>query len=127
MLAQTLAPLADAGANLQVIWPTTSVEGGDEVFPVTEIARRTPRARVVSWNRPPALLVTGDNQPAVATRWRAPIADQGSTFLSGRAGCRRPLLAVFGFGSDDDASRAWRSSRRRVAGAFFRACERFSR
>src|SRR6266498_1733142 len=73
MLAQTLEPLANAGANLQVI---------------------------MAYH-------IGDNQPALGHSLARAIADQGINihFLVAQVVGGR-YSAVFGFGTDDDASHA---------------------
>ena len=109
MLAQTLEPLANAGTNLQVIMAYHIGEkAAIEVFPVTaNRAMNAARQGGLSESGPPALLVTGDNQPALGHSMARAIADQGINihFLVAQVVGGR-YSAVFGFGTDDDASRA---------------------
>ncbi len=109
MLAQTLEPLANAGANLQVIMSYHIGEkAAIEVFPVAgNRAMNAARQGGLAESGPPAVLVTGDNRPALAHSMARAIADQGINihFLVAQVIGGR-YTAVFGFGTDDDASRA---------------------
>jgi hypothetical protein len=109
MLAATLEPLASAGANLQVIMGYHIGEkAAIEVFPVAgNRAMNAARQGGLAESGPPALLVTGNNQPAVGHSMARAIADQGINihFLVAQVVGER-YSAVFGFGSEDDASRA---------------------
>jgi hypothetical protein len=109
MLAQTLQPLANAGTNLQVIMAYhIGGKAAIEVFPVTgNRAMNAARQSGLAESGPPALLVSGDNQPALGHSMARAIADQGINihFLVAQVVGGR-YSAVFGFGSDEDASRA---------------------
>jgi hypothetical protein len=109
MLAATLAPLAEAGASLQVVM---GYHIGDmaaiEVFPVTgsKATAAAPRGGLAP-SGPPALLVNGDDRPALGYELARGIADAGINihFLVAQVVGGR-YSAVIGFGSDDDATRA---------------------
>jgi hypothetical protein len=109
MLARTLDPLADAGANLQVVMAYhIGDQAAIEIFPVTG-SRATKAAREggLSESGPPALIVNGDNRPGLARDIARAIAEEGINihFVIAQVIARR-YSAVFGFGSDDDATRA---------------------
>ncbi len=109
-LAQTLEPLAEAGANLQVVM-SYAMGGGKaaiEVFPVTgNRATNAARQGGLSESGPPAIAVNGDNRPALARDISRALADEGINihFLVAQVIANR-YAAVFGFGSDDHATRA---------------------
>jgi hypothetical protein len=93
MLAQTLEPLAKAGANLQVVMGYHI--GGKvaiEVFPVAgQKAAAAARQAGLGESGPPALLVNGNNRPrlahamaqAIAAAWIAELVD---ALVSGASG-----------------------------------------
>ncbi len=109
MLAATLEPLAKAGTNLQVVM---GYHIGDmaaiEVFPVTgKKATAAAEQGGLAASGPPALLVNGDDRPALGHALARGIADAGINihFLVAQVIGGR-YSAVFGFGSDEDAERA---------------------
>lgn len=109
MLAQTLDPLADAGANLQVVM---AYRIGDraaiELFPITgNRAANAARQGGLTESGPPSIVVNGDNRPGLARDISRAIADEGINihFVVAQVIANR-YAAVFGFGSDDDATRA---------------------
>jgi hypothetical protein len=111
-LAQALAPLAEGGADLQVVmgyrYPGPSTKAAVEVYPVvgkklTEAARRAGLAP----SSIPALLVEGDNKSGLGHAFSRAIADAGinMTFLVAQVLGRR-YSAVVGFDTEADASAA---------------------
>ena len=112
MLAQTLEPLAKAGADLHVVmayrYPGDETKAAIELYPV---AGKKPTAAAkgagLSASSLPTLLVEGDNKPGLAHRIAQAIADAGvdlSFFVAQAVG--RRYTAVIGFETDADAKKA---------------------
>src|SRR5438128_10785171 len=123
-LADTLEPLSNAGTNLQVVM---GYHIGDmaaiEVFPVSGTrAANAARQGGLSESGPPSLRVAGEDRPGLLHAMSRALADEGINihFLVAQVVAGR-YSAVFGFGSDDDATRAMKiinaagAYRRRVA------------
>ncbi len=114
-LADTLAPLASAGANLRVVMayalPGESKRSAIEVFPVTGTkAREAASGAGLSAAAIPCLLVEGDDRPGLGAKMARAVADQGinvSFLMAETVG--RKFSAVFGFGSDGEAAKAARA------------------
>jgi hypothetical protein len=111
-LAESLAPLADGGVNVQILMayriPGGAGRGAVELFPVT--GRRATAAAErggFSASSIPALLVDGDDSPGLGARLSRAIADTGINldFVVAQVIARR-YSAVFGFGDDESARRA---------------------
>lgn len=111
-LAEALAPLADGGADLQVVmgyrYPGPSTRAAVEIYPVagkklTDAARRAG----LSPSEIPALLVEGDNRGGLGHAFSTAIADAGinMNFLVAQVLGRR-YSAVIGFDSEADAGAA---------------------
>ena len=108
-MAETLEPLSNAGTNLQIVM---GYHIGDmaaiEVFPVSGTrAVNAARQGGLSESGPPSLLVAGENRPGLLHSMSRALADEGINihFLVAQVVAGR-YSAVFGFGSDDDATRA---------------------
>lgn len=112
LLAQTLEPLAKAGADLGVVMgyrlPGDGAKAVIEVYPVsgkkvTEAATETGLAG----SSIPTLLVEGNNNPGLAHKIAQTIADAGTdvSFFVAQAIGRR-YSAVIGFANEDDAKKA---------------------
>lgn len=112
LLAQTLEPLAKAGADLGVVMgyrlPGNGAKAAIEVYPVsgkkvTAAAAETGLAATSI----PTLLVEGDNKPGLAHKIAQTIADAGGdlTFFVAQTMGRR-YSAVIGFATEDDAKKA---------------------
>jgi hypothetical protein len=111
-LAQTLEPLAKAGADLRVVmgyrYPGNEAKAAMEIYPVAG-KKVTAAAEGVGLaaSSIPTLLVEGDNKPGLAHRIAQAFADAGvdlSFFVAHAVGKR--YVAVIGFGSDADAEKA---------------------
>jgi hypothetical protein len=112
LLAQTLDPLAKAGADLGVVMgyrlPGNEAKAAVEIYPVsgkkiTAAATETGLAASAI----PTLLVEGDNKPGMAHKMAQTIAEAGinlSFFVAQAVG--RKYSAVIGFANDADAKRA---------------------
>jgi len=109
MLAQTLEPLAKAGANLQVVMGYhAGTRAIIELLPVTgKKATAAAQQAGLAASGPPSLLVQGDNRPGLGHALARALGDAGIniSFLVAQVIGNR-YSAVFGFGSDDDATRA---------------------
>jgi hypothetical protein len=111
LLAQTLEPLAKAGADLGVVMAYRlpgEAKAAIEIYPVsgkklTAAATGTGLAASAI----PTLLVEGDNKPGLAHKIAQTIADTGAdlSFFVAQAIGRR-YSAVIGFANDADAKRA---------------------
>lgn len=112
MLAATLAPLAEAHADLQLVmgyrYPGTENRAAVEVHPVsgkkpTEAARQAGLAA----SEIPTLVVVGDNKPGLGWAIARAIADAGINlrFVMAQVVGQR-YSAVFGFENEADASKA---------------------
>ena len=112
MLASTLQPLAEAGADLSVVmgyrYPGGEDKAAIEVYPVS--GRKliaAARAAAFSPSSIPALLVEGDNTPGLGHAVAKAIGDAGInlSFLMVQVVGRR-YSAVFGFENETDATKA---------------------
>jgi hypothetical protein len=108
-LARTLAPLAEAGANLRVVMGYALGETGRsaiEVFPVSgKKATAAAGAAGLSTSSIPCLLVEGDDRPGLGASMARAVAQKGVniTFLVAETLGRR-FSAVFGFANEADAA-----------------------
>ncbi len=112
MLAQTLEPLAKAGADLHVVmgyrYPGDETKAAIELYPVRgrKLTAAAQQAGL-SASSMPALRVEGDNKPGLALRIAQAIADAGvelSFFVAQAIG--RRYAAIIGFETDTDAKKA---------------------
>jgi hypothetical protein len=112
LLAETLEPLAKAGADLGVVMgyrlPGHEAKAAIEIYPVsgkklTAAATGTGLAASAI----PTLLVEGDNKPGLAHKIAQTIAEAGAdlSFFVAQAIGRR-YSAVIGFANDADAKKA---------------------
>ena len=122
VLADILEPLAQTGADLQVVMkyslPGRSSRAIVEIFPGTgRRAARAARAAGFSASPTPTLLVTGDNRPGLAYAVANAVAWAGISvrFLSAQVVGRR-YSALLGFKTDDEAKKAAALIRRVAAG-----------
>ena len=120
-LAGALAPLAHAGANIQVVmayrYPGQESNAAIELYPVSgKKSAAAAKEAGFSASEIPALLVEGDNRPGLGYTTSQAIADAGVSFdfLVAQVIGRR-FSAVFGFKSDTDASKCAAIIRRAVA------------
>jgi hypothetical protein len=111
-LAQTLEPLAKAGADLQVVmgyrYPGDEAKAAFELYP---IAGKKPIAAAreagLTTSSLPTLIVQGDDKPGLAHRIAQEIADAGvdlSFFVAQTIG--RKYSAVIGFAKEADAKKS---------------------
>lgn len=112
LLAQTLEPLAKAGADLGVVMgyrlPGHEAEAVIEVYPVSGKKVAAAAAEIgLSTTSIPTLLVEGDNRPGLAHKIAQTIADAGAdlSFFVAQAIGRR-YSAVIGFATEEDAKKA---------------------
>jgi hypothetical protein len=111
-LAETLAPLAESGINMQVLmayrFPGNESRGAVELFPVTgkRATAAAERGGFTSY-RIPALLVEGDDSPGLGARMCRAIADAGinMAFVVAQV-VGRKYSAVFGFDDQEGARSA---------------------
>jgi hypothetical protein len=111
-LAETLAPLARAGANLQCVmgyrYPGDESRAAIEVYPVTG-KRQTTAAEEggLAASSIPTLLVEGDDRPALGHEIARSLSDAGInlSFLVAQVMGRR-YTAILGFESESDARSA---------------------
>jgi hypothetical protein len=111
-LAKVLAPLAQAGADLQLLmgyrFPGDEARAAVEVFPVSgNKSIAAARSAGLRASVMPALLVQGDNRRGAGYAISQPIADAGinMSFVVAQVVGRR-FSAVFGFDTDEDARKA---------------------
>lgn len=111
-LANTLAPLASAGADLQVVMgysmPGDETKSVIEVYPVTgRKAMSGAQNAGLGASKIPSLLVEGDNKPGLGHSIAKAIGDAriNIAFLVAQVVGRR-YSAVIGFDSEDDARNA---------------------
>jgi hypothetical protein len=112
VLAQTLEPLAKAGADLRVVmgyrYPGNEAKAAIELYPVSGKKVAAAAAEVgLAASSIPTLLVEGDNKPGLGHRIAQAIAEAGvdlSFFVAQVIG--RRYAAIIGFGSDADAKKA---------------------
>jgi hypothetical protein len=111
-LAQTLEPVAKAGANLRVLmgyrYPGNEARAAIELYPVSgkKVTAATTEAGL-SASSNPTLLVEGDDKPGLGLAIAKAIADAGlnmAFFVAQVVG--RKYSAVIGFDSDADAETA---------------------
>jgi hypothetical protein len=111
-LAQTLEPVAKAGANLRVLmgyrYPGNEARAAIELYPVSG-KKETAAAAVagLAASSIPTLLVEGDDKPGLGLAIAKAIADAGQNmafFVAQVVG--RRYSAVIGFDSDADAETA---------------------
>ena len=111
-LASGLASLAGAGADLQVLmayrYPGEESKAAIELYPVT--AKKSVAAAQeagLSASSLPALLVEGDNKSGLGHAIAQAIANEGidMDFVVAQVIGRR-FSAVFGFGSEEDATKS---------------------
>jgi hypothetical protein len=112
VLAQTLEPLAQAGADLRVVmgyrYPGNEAKAAIELYPVSGKRVAAAAAEVgLAASSIPTLLVEGDNKPGLGHRIAQAIAEAGVdlSFLVAQVIGRR-YAAIIGFGSDADAEKA---------------------
>jgi hypothetical protein len=112
VLAQTLEPLAKAGANLQVVmgyrFPGNESKAAIELYPVAGKTITAAAGEVgLAASSIPTLLVEGDNRPGLGYKITRAVADAGVDlhFLVAQTMGRR-YSAIIGFGSDQDAKKA---------------------
>jgi hypothetical protein len=112
MLASTLAPLAEAGADLQVVmgyrYPGGTDKAAIELHPVS--GRKSTAAAKTAGLAPsliPALLVQGDNRRGLGHALAKAIGDAGInlSFVMAQVMGRR-YSAMFGLENEADAARA---------------------
>ncbi len=112
VLAQTLEPLANAGADLHLVMgyrhPGDETKAAIELYPVA--GKKVTAAALgvgLAASSIPTLLVEGDNKPGLAHRIAQAIADAGVelNFFVAQAIGRR-YVAVAGFETDADAKKA---------------------
>ena len=111
ILANALAPLANAGADIHVVmayrFPGAESKAAIELYPVTGKKSATAAAEAgFSASAIPALLVEGDNRAGLGYATAQAIADAGINmdFLVAQV-VGRKYSAVFGFESDADATK----------------------
>jgi predicted amino acid-binding ACT domain protein len=109
MLAQTLKPLADAGASLQVVmayrFPGEPTRGAIELSPVSgkkpQVAAQTAG---LDRSSIPTILVMGDDRPGLGSQIAEAIAGSGIniSFMVVQVVGRR-YSAVYGFETEEEA------------------------
>ena len=111
-LAGTLEPLANAGADLQVVmgyrYPADGTKAAVELYPIAnKKATQAALAAGLAAATIPALLVEGDNRTGIGYRMTQAIAEAGVNldFLMAQV-IGRKYSAVFGFENDADAEKA---------------------
>lgn len=122
VLAETLRPLAEAGANLSVVmayrYPGEPAKAAIEVYPVAgKKVIAAAQAAGLSVSGIPTLLVEGDDRPGLGHAFAQAIAGAGInlSFLVTQVIGRR-YSAVIGFQSEEDLTKAARLIRRAAAG-----------
>lgn len=112
LLAQTLEPLAKAGADLGVVMgyrlPGNEARAAIEVYPVSGKKVTAAAAGTgLAASSIPTLLIEGDNRPGLAHKIAQTIADAGAdlSFFVAQAIGRR-YSAVIGFANEADAKKA---------------------
>jgi hypothetical protein len=111
-LADLLEPLAEAGADLQIVMgyriPGKESRAVIEMAPVgTRKVAQAAQRRGLAPGGAPTLLVVGDNRPGLANRIARALSDSGVNiaFLVAQVVGRR-YSAVFGFASEADLDKA---------------------
>jgi len=109
MLAQTLKPLADAGANLQVImsyrFPGEPTRAAIELSPVSgKKSEAAAKAARLDRSSIPTLLAIGDDRPGLGSEIAEAIAGAGIniSFMVAQVVGRR-YSAVYGFETEEEA------------------------
>ena len=111
-LAQTLGPVAKAGANLRVLmgyrYPGNEARAAIELYPISgkKVSAAAAEAGLAA-SSIPTLLVEGDDKPGLGLAIAKAIADAGvnmAFFVAQVVG--RRYAAVVGFDSDADAKTA---------------------
>ena len=112
ILAGRLEPLAQAGADLQVVmgyrFPSNESKAAIELYPVTgRASTKAAQAAGLQASSIPTLLVEGDNKPGLGHAIAQAIAEAGVNiaFLVAQVIGRR-YSAVIGFDSREDARKA---------------------
>ena len=112
VLATALGPLADAGADLQVVmgyrFPGNETKAAIEVYPVSgKKATNAASSAGLSASTIPTLLVEGDNRQGLGKAIAEAMAEAGINlgFLVTQVIGRR-YSSVIGFESEEDAKRA---------------------
>jgi hypothetical protein len=112
MLAQTLEPLAKAGANLRVLmgyrYPGDATKAAIELYPVTgKKATAAAAGAGLAASSIPTVLVEGDDRPGLGLAIARAIAGAGvnMTFIVAQVIGRR-YSAVLGFETEADTKRA---------------------
>ena len=112
VLAQTLKPLAEAGADLHLVmgyrYPGDESKAAIEVYPIAgKKVTAAARASGLSGSATPTLLVEGDNKPGLGHSVAQAIADAGInlSFLVAQVLGKR-YSAVLGFETGADAKAA---------------------
>ena len=112
LLAETLEPLADAGADLQVVmgyrYPGRETAAAIELYPVTKKKTVTAAESAELSQYPmPTLLVRGANKPGLGGAIGRVLADAGINvaFLMAQV-IGKKYSAVIGFDKEEDAQRA---------------------
>jgi len=111
ILANALAPLANAGSDIHVVtayrYPGDESKAAIELYPITG-KKSVAAAKEAGFSASdiPALLVEGDNRPGLGYATTQAIADAGvsTDFLVAQV-VGRKYSAVFGFESDADATK----------------------
>jgi len=112
VLAQTLAPLAATGADLQIVmgyrYPGADNKAAIEVYPISGKKLSTAAANAsLASSAIPTLLVEGDNKPGLGHAIAQAIADAGINlgFIVAQV-VGRKYAAVIGFETEPDAKKA---------------------
>jgi hypothetical protein len=109
MLARTLQPLADAGADLEIVMSySMGNKAAIEVAPISgKRATATAENAGLAESRVPAVVVTGDNRAGIGHAFARALGDAGINidFLVAHVVGSR-FSSVFGFESEADADRA---------------------
>ncbi len=121
-LANALAPLAEAGADLQVVmgyrYPGDETKAAIELSPVSgKKATAAAQSAGLSASSLPALLVEGDNKPGAGYAITKPLADAGInlSFMVAQV-IGKKYSAIFGFETDADARKAATLIKKAAAG-----------
>jgi hypothetical protein len=111
-LARTLRPLAQAGANLQLIMgygiPGDATRGAIELFPVSgKKSQEAARTAGLSPASIPTLLAIGDDRPGLGSAIADAIAGAGInlSFLVAQA-IGRKYSGIYGFETEEDTRKA---------------------
>lgn len=111
MLADALAPLAAAGANLRIVMayrhPGQPDRAAVEVFPIESAAEAAARKAGFEPSKTPCLLVEGEDRKGLGAEMSRAISEAGVSmaFLMAETVGRR-FSAAIGFASAEDAAAA---------------------